>query len=218
MSSSPVDLVLADHHTMFRIPLRHFLHQQDDLRIGGDTGSASEVLALVRELHPDVLVLEPALPGVDGVPLTRTLMDGPVPTAVLALSAYDHPRYVRPLLDGAYVGFVHKADTTQHLLNAIRSVAHGEDEWVSPTIRSRVVELQSQNDPAALLGDRGVTPREREVLALLARGLSNEDIAARLHVAENTVRTHVSRLYRKLDISARPALIAWAWENDLVDA
>lgn len=203
---------------MFRIPLRHFLRLQDDLRIVGDTGSAGEVVAMVRDLHLDVLVLDPALSDVDGIPVAERLTDEPLSTSVLALSAYDHARYVRPLLDGAYVGFVHKEDSTQHLLYAIRSVAQGEDGWVSPTIRSRVVELQSQNDPAALLDDRGVTPREREVLALLARGLSNPAIAARLHVAENTVRTHVSRLYRKLDISARPALIAWAWENDLVDA
>ena len=203
---------------MFRIALRHFLHQQDDLRVGGDTGSAGEVLALVRELHPDVLVLEPALSDVDGIPVAEPLTDENASTSVLALSAYDDLSYLRPLLDEAYAGFLLKTDTTQHLLEAIRSVAQGEDRWVSPTIRSRVVELQSQNDPAALLDNRGVTTREREVLALLARGLSNRHIAARLHVAENTVRSHVSRLYTKLDVSGRPEVIAWAWENDLVDA
>lgn len=121
-------------------------------------------------------------------------------------------------MENGLAGYLRKRDAPAYIVEAVRGVARGEGGWLSPGVARKVMALRQRSDGTTLLEERGVTPREREVLNLMVRGLANQAIADALFIAKNTVRTHVSRLYEKLEVSSRREAMAWAWEHDLPEA
>ena len=201
----PVRLVLADDHPPLRAGIRALLEAEaarrgTPLDVVGEASGGHEALRLVRLHEPDVLVTDVEMPDLDGVALARAVREARLPTRVLALSAYDDPAYVRGLQGAGAAGYLTKENPAAVIAEAVFAVARGQDRWF----------VGVPADPAAEL-----TGRERDVLRALARGLSNQEIADALGVAENTVRNHLTVVYEKLGLPSARADVAWAWAHGI---
>jgi DNA-binding NarL/FixJ family response regulator len=208
-----IRLLLADDQALVRTGFRMILENADDMSVVG------EAVALARDLRPDVVLMDIRMPGVDGVAATRELCaSGDLDARVLILTTFDLDEYVYAALRAGASGFLLKDTLAADLLSAIRSVARG-DAVVAPTATRRLLERYVTADtalPPPPPGPDPLTDREREVLTLIARGLSNPEIAARLFVSEGTVKTHVSRLLAKLGLRDRVQAVVYAYESGLV--
>jgi DNA-binding NarL/FixJ family response regulator len=188
----------------------------------GEAGDGREAVERARELRPDVVLMDIRMPQMDGVEATARLAGAGIepPPRVLVLTTFDLDEYVFGALRAGAAGFLLKDAPRERLVEAIR-VVHGGDALLSPSITRRLVEdYASRTDPleppAALLGE--LTPREREVLVLVARGLANGEIAKRLVVTEATVKSHVGNLLLKLDLRDRVQAVVFAYEHGIVVA
>jgi DNA-binding NarL/FixJ family response regulator len=217
-----IRLLIVDDQELVRTGFRLFLETQDDLEVVGEAGDGAEALERARELQPDVVLMDVRMPGMDGVEATARLTAGgndPTPR-VLVLTTFDLDEYVFGALRAGAAGFLLKDAPREQLLEAIR-VVHGGDALLSPSITRRLIEdFAARTDPieppAALL--EHITPREREVLILVARGLSNSEIADRLVVTEATVKSHVGNILTKLDLRDRVQAVVFAYEHGIVAA
>lgn len=211
-----VRVVLADNQEVARLGTREVLERADDIALVAETGSGEEALRLSRERTPDVLVTEMAMPNLSGIQLAVQLADAPV--RMLVFTAFENMQYVRHLLQNGIDGYLKKQEDVRYLSEAVWALAHGEKRWVSPHIAQRVMELKQQKDALALLSECGMTPRERDVVHCMAEGMNNEQIAETLYISKNTVRTHVSRVYAKLDLHSRAAVMMWARKHAFLEA
>ena len=201
-ASPPYRLLLADDHAVFRAGLRGYLDDQPDFEVVAEAARGDEVLTLVRQHRPDLLVLDVQMPGLSGTAVVRALREGGFDTHVLVLSAFEDPAYVEAFARLGATGFVTKSRPPASIVEALREAARGEPVWlVRQPVTSPVFAL---------------TARERELLVLLARGLSNEEMAARLNVSDSTVRNGLTTVYHKLGVTGARGAIAWAWRNRLV--
>jgi DNA-binding NarL/FixJ family response regulator len=216
--SDSVEVVLADPQSVARIGTREVL-EDGGVIVVAETESGEEALRMARDERPDVLVCEMDLPELSGLQVAVRLSEAGTPSvAVLALSAYDDERYVRHLMENGIAGYLKKSEAPGRIVDAVRALARGEEGWASPGVVQKAMDLEQRADGTEQLEACGVTEREREVLRLLAKGRSNQQIADALFVSKNTARTHVSRLYEKLGVCARREAIAWAWEHGLAEA
>ncbi len=211
-----IHVVLADNQKVARLGMRAVLKQANGIAVMAETASGEEALQLARTHAPDVLVTEMDLPDLSGIQLAIRLAEAGSSVQLLAFTAYEDERYIRHLMENGIAGYLRKSDPVQYLVEAVRALAGGEERWLSPRISQRVMALRQRKDAAVLLKERGVTPREEEVLRLMAKGRLNQEIADSLNISKTTTRTHVSHLYARLDVRSRPELIAWAWEHGLV--
>ena len=207
-----IRVVIVDCQVPARIGTREILERMADINVVGETGSGNEVIRLAQEQTPDVVVAETESTDLSGLQLAARLR--PIP--VLIYSAYEEDRFIRHFLKNGLAGYLSKRDAPQYLIAAIRGLAEGENNWLSPHLARRALSPGQRGEVADHLDDRRVTPRERDVLRLMAEGLSNQQIADRLHIAKNTVRSHISNLYKKLEVSSQREAIAWAWEHGLL--
>lgn len=198
-----IQVALVDDHPVVRSGIRNLLERQPDIRVIFESGSGQEALSSVAESRPDVLVLDMELPDLNGVEVARRLREQGSPAKVLALSAYDDEGYVRELLASGAAGYLTKDEALEKIVEAVRGVAAGEQGWLSRRAAARVSEMLRGDRRAAQL-----TPREQEVLELLAQGWSNDRIGAALSISERTVRFHLSNAYQKLGVSTRAEAIA----------
>jgi DNA-binding NarL/FixJ family response regulator len=199
----PVRVVIADDHPVVRSGIREMLDAADDLEVIGEAGSGEEALRVVEEKQPDVLLLDVEMPKLSGVEVAQHLQAESSPVRLLALSSYDDQEYVRGLLEGGASGYLTKENAPDLIVEAVRAVARGEVRWF--------VQPAPPPDETPDL-----TPREADVLRLMARGLSNEQVAEELHLAESTVRKHATNVYRKLDVESAREAIAWAWQQGIM--
>ncbi len=200
-----IRIILADDHPLIRAGIRRFLEAQPDLNIVAEASNGEEALRLVRELEPDVLVLDMEMPNLDGLDVAQRIRAEGLPVRILALSAYDDAAYVSGLWETGAAGYITKEKPPSLIIEAIRAVARGEGRWfVAPA---------NQLDSVDRLN---ISERELEVLQLIAKGYSNNRIGEELFISENTVKNHVRSLYAKLDISSARELVAWAWQQGLV--
>ncbi|MEM6328377.1 MAG: response regulator transcription factor, partial [Bacteroidota bacterium] len=162
-----------------------------------------------------VVVLDVEMPGMTGVEVARAIRDEGLSSRVLVLSGYDDAEYVGAFLDAGAAGYLTKDESLRSIVEAVRGVAAGEDGWLSRRITARVLDLRRAPTEADETPG-GLTPRETEVLALVARGRTNADAAAELFVSEHTVRNHLANVYAKLGVSNRAEATAWAWRTGLV--
>jgi DNA-binding NarL/FixJ family response regulator len=221
MSATPdvVRVVVADDHHVVRTGFAALLDTQPDFTVVGTASDGAEAVRICRELSPDVVLMDVRMPGMDGIEATRQLAcpgtDGP---RIVILTTFDLDEYVYDALRAGASGFLLKDVTAERLFDAVRVIAAGE-ALLAPTVTRRLIseftrERAAPATPPAALGS--LTPRETQVLRLVAEGLSNPEIAARLVVTEETVKTHVSRVLSKLGLRGRTQAVVVAYESGLV--
>jgi DNA-binding NarL/FixJ family response regulator len=209
--------VVADDQDLVRSGLQLVLEARG-CDVVGTAGDGREAIAVVRDTAPDVVLMDIRMPVLDGIAATRELVGSGSPTRVLVLTTYDLDRYVYDALAAGAAGFLLKATPPDRLVEGIRTVAAGE-ALLAPTLTRRLIESYLRHPPAVTSRDSPVahlTDRERQVLVLMARGLSNDDIAAELVVAQTTVKTHVNRVLAKLGVASRVQAVVVAYETGLV--
>jgi DNA-binding NarL/FixJ family response regulator len=211
-------VVVADDQALVRGGLRLILDAQDDLEVVGEAEDGREAVARVAELRPDVVLMDVRMPVMDGIAATRSIVAGGDPTRVLVLTTFDSDEIVYDAMKAGASGFLLKSAPPAQLIDGVRTVASG-DALLAPRITRRLVEefvRGPRPGDAVPPGLDELTDREREVLELIARGLSNGEIAARFVVSAATVKTHVNRVFAKLGLRDRVQAVVLAYESGLV--
>jgi DNA-binding NarL/FixJ family response regulator len=215
-----IRLVVADDHEMVRTGFAGLLDTQPDFTVVGTAADGAEALRVCRDQSPDVVLMDIRMPGMDGIEATRQLAR-PDPNGgprVLILTTFDLDQYVYDAIRAGASGFLLKDVTAERLFDAVRVIAAG-DALLAPAVTRRLIAEfatlhRPDTPPSAALS--ALTPRETQVLRLVAEGLSNPEIAARLTVTEETVKTHVSRMLTKLGLRDRTQAVVTAYETGLV--
>lgn len=220
--SDAISIVVADDHEVVRAGFAALLDTQPDFTVLAVAADGAQAVTACRELGPDVVLMDVRMPGTDGIEATRQIAAAETAaTKVLILTTFDLDEYVFDALRAGASGFLLKDVTAERLFEAVRVVAAGE-ALLAPAITRRLISefarirppAAAANAPSAALGT--LTPRETEVLRLIAEGLSNPEIASRLVVTEETVKTHVSRVLAKLGLRDRTQAVVTAYESGLV--
>jgi DNA-binding NarL/FixJ family response regulator len=212
-----VRVVLADDQQLIRTALRMVMEEIDDLEVVGEAATGEEAVTLTEELRPDVVVMDIRMPQVDGIEATRRITAGPTDTRIVVLTTFDDDDHVYGALRAGASGFLVKDMALDDIIGAVRVVAAG-DALIAPSVTRRLIQdFATRPEPAR---DRrvltGITEREREVLTLVASGLSNAEIAAELCISVATAKTYLTRLLTKLDARDRVQLVIMAYEAGLV--
>ncbi|MEW9529541.1 response regulator [Microbispora sp. NPDC049125] len=211
-----VRVVLADDQPLVRAALQMVIADAPDLELVGEAGTGAEAVRLAGDLAPDVVVMDIRMPGMDGIEATRLITAGPGTARVIVLTTFDDDDYVHGALRAGASGFLVKDMALEDILTAVRVVAAG-DALIAPSVTRRLIE-EFAGRPASVPRAReldGVTAREREVLTLIGRGMSNTEIAAELVISVATVKAYVTRLLAKLDARDRVQLVIIAYEAGL---
>lgn len=199
-----IRVLLAEDHVVVRESIRQFLDRESDLEVVGEAGDGEEAVRLATQLHPDVIVMDVAMPKVNGIEATRKIKALWPATAVLALTAYDYDQYIFALLEAGAAGYLLKDVSGQELVDAIRAVRRG-DSVLHPTVARKVVARF--REPSAKAGDSRttevLTEREIEVLKRAAKGMSNKDIARELSISVRSVEAHMGSILNKLGVGSR---------------
>jgi DNA-binding NarL/FixJ family response regulator len=213
-----ISVVIADDQQMLRAGLRMVIETEPDMNVVGEAGDGVEAVSVARRLRPDVVLMDIAMPRQDGLAATRALLAAPGPPRVIMLTTFDTDENLYNALRAGASGFLLKVSSPEHLITAIRVVAGGE-ALLDPAVTTRVISAFAGSPgprPPAELGE--LTPRETDVLRLMARGQSNAEISAALTVGEATVKTHVARVLMKLGLRDRVQAVVYAYETGLVRA
>jgi NarL family two-component system response regulator LiaR len=211
-------LLLVDDHIVFREGIGALLNLEDDMQVVGEASRGEEALRLAAELQPDVILLDIAMPDMDGVEICQRLKRSLPNAAVLVLSAFDTEEAVTAALTAGASGYVVKTISHQRLVKGIRAIVRGE-MLLSPTVAARVVQQlartrqEKEREADAL---QALTPREREVFRLVAQGYTNAEIAERLVLSEKTVKTHVRNISNKLNLRGKGEMRVLAAQLGLV--
>jgi DNA-binding NarL/FixJ family response regulator len=212
-----IRVLLADDHQLVRTGFRAILESEDDIEVVGEAADGAQAVALAGRLQPDVILMDVEMPGMDGLEATRrvTAHDGP---SVLILTTFDRDDYLFAALQAGASGFLLKNGTPEALTEAVRVLAAG-DALLAPAITRRVIETFANpalRQPGAATRLAELTPREHEVLVLMAGGATNAEIAGRLRLGETTVKTHVSRVLMKIGARDRTQAVVLAYELGVV--
>src|SRR5215470_16966758 len=214
-----IGIVVADDHEVVRAGFAALLDTQPDFSVLGTASDGAAAVAVCRDLKPDVVLMDVRMPGTDGIEATRQLAADENPPRVLILTTFDLDEYVFEALRAGASGFLLKDATAERLFDAVRVVAAGE-ALLAPAITRRLIGEFARLRPQPTIPPAGalaaLTPRETQILRLVAAGLSNREIAAQLVVTEETVKTHVSRVLSKLGLRDRTQAVVTAYESGLV--
>ncbi|MCX4970379.1 response regulator transcription factor [Streptomyces sp. NBC_00654] len=215
-------VLIADDQPLQRFGFRMLLESQDDMTVVGEASNGTEALHLIAQHHPDVALMDIRMPGLDGIETTRRVIRSGTPTRVLIVTTFDLDEYAYDGLRAGASGFLVKDALPEELLSGIRAVAVG-DAVVAPSLTRRLLDTYVQHLPASpgdpTATDRRIaslTDREREILTVIGQGWSNTEIAARLHLAESTVKTHVTRILAKTGARDRVQAVILAYDTRLV--
>ena len=214
-----IRVLLADDQELVREGFATILDLQDDLEVVGSVADGVAAVSAARSLTPDVVLMDVRMPVMDGIEATRRIVSGsPEPPRVLVLTTFDLDEYVFAALQAGASGFLLKDTPRASLLAAVRAVAAG-DVLLSPVVTHRLVERFARRPAAGSAAEAwgGLSPRERDVAALVARGLSNAEIAAELVVSEATVKSHVAHVLTKTGLRDRVQVVVRAYETGLVE-
>ncbi|MGW0521767.1 response regulator [Crossiella sp. NPDC003009] len=216
-----VGVLLVDDQPLLRLGFRSVLSPEPGLEVLGEAGTGPEAIALTRALRPDVVLMDVRMPGMDGIEATRRIVAESAAAKVLVLTTFDLDEYVYGALRAGASGFLLKDAMPAELVHGIRVVAAGESA-LAPAVTRRLIErfadhlpLPERANPLDRLPDP-LTTREQEVLRALAKGLSNREIGARMHLSELTVKVHVGRILTKLGLRDRAQVIVFAYEHGIV--
>ena len=213
-----VRVVLVDDQAMVRTGLRMVLAAEPDIDVVGEAADGASGLRVITELKPDVVLLDVRMPGMDGLEAARRILAADLPTRVIILTTFDEDEFVAAALRAGVSGFLLKVGPPEDLVVAVRTVAAGQG-LLDPAVTLRVIEsfaAAPSPDPVRAGQLAQLTEREVDVLGLVAAGLTNGEIAARLYLGEATVKTHVSRVLLKLGLRDRVQAVAFAYESGLV--
>ncbi|MGD2252684.1 MAG: response regulator transcription factor [Anaerolineales bacterium] len=210
---SAVGVVIADDHPIVRSGIRNELASHNDIVVLGEAVDGDEALHQAQTLRPDVLLLDINMAGLRAVQVVRELCEMDNPPRVLVLSAFGDLEYVLAMLRAGAAGYMLKEEDPSTITEGVRAVVQGET-WLSSAVSASLVAyaLEIEDDPVK----QDLSPRETEVLGLLARGLVNEQIAESLCISIGTVKNHVSNIYEKLRVQSRAEAVAWAWQHGIV--
>jgi NarL family two-component system response regulator LiaR len=210
-SSQPIRVMLVDDHTMVRRGLATFLKVFDDLELAGEAGSGEAAIQLCGQVHPDVILMDLMMEGMDGVAATRLIRQQYPNVQVVALTSFKEQELIRNALEAGAIGYLLKDVSAEELAGAIRT-AHSGHVTLSPQAAEALVRAASQPPTPG----HDLTERERVVLALMVDGLNNTQIAAKLVVSPSTIKTHVSHILSKLGVASRSEAVAVALRNRIV--
>ncbi|MEU7837274.1 MULTISPECIES: response regulator transcription factor [unclassified Nonomuraea] len=214
-----IRIVLADDQPLIRAGLRMVIDAAPDVEVAGEAGTGAQAVQLVRRLRPDVVVMDIRMPGMDGIEATQTILAESQTTRVIMLTTFDDDDNVYASLRAGASGFLVKDMALEDILSAVHVVAAG-DALIAPGVTRRLIEDFTRGPARAPSPEArrlvGVTEREHEVLALVGGGLSNAEIAARLHISPGTAKAHVASLLAKLSARDRIQLVIMAYDAGLV--
>jgi DNA-binding NarL/FixJ family response regulator len=220
MTEPRVRVLIVDDDDLMRAGLRGVLTSDDRIELVGEADDGRQAVYRTRLLKPDVVLMDIRMPDLDGISATRELLTAFPDVKVVILTTFEQDDYIFGALSAGASGFLLKRTRPEELIAAIHTIAAG-DSLLSPSVTSRVIErMAGQPSPDAARDARleELTPRETEVLSLMARGLSNAEIAATLVIEESTVKTHVKRILAKLDARDRVQAVIFAYESGLSSA
>ncbi len=209
-----IHVLLVDDHAILREGLRALLSYYDDIEVVGEAQDGAESLVRVRELQPDVVLMDIAMPGMNGLEATRLIREQHPQTRVLILTQHEDPQYVLPLLEAGASGFVTKRALGNDLITALRVVARGET-FLYPTAATAVVDEIRRRREDAAVSPESLTPRELEILDHIVAGETNAQTAAALSISVKTVEWHRANLMSKLDVHSVADLVRYALEHEL---
>lgn len=206
-----IRVLIADDHVLFREGTRNLINQEKDMAVIGEASDGEETIKLVTELLPDVVLMDIAMPVVNGIEATKRIKDKFPKTAVLILTAYDNDQYIVAMLEAGAAGYLLKNVSGRDLINAIRAVFAGE-AILHPSIAQKVFNhfgaTTRRSEETAQLTD--ISEREMEILKLAARGMSNQDIATHLYLSRRTIQSHLANIFRKMDVGSRTEAVLQA--------
>jgi NarL family two-component system response regulator LiaR len=199
-----IKVLIADDHALFREGTRSLIEQETDMEVVGEASDGAEAIKLVTELHPHVVLMDIAMPQVNGIEATRRIKADCPTTAVLILTDYDNDQYIVALLEAGAAGYLLKNVSGADLVNAIHAVNAGE-AVLHATIAQKIFSRLGSNSrqPQDTAQGTGLSGREMEILKLAARGMSNQDIATQLYLSRRTVQAHLANIFRKMDVGSR---------------
>jgi DNA-binding NarL/FixJ family response regulator len=214
---SGIRVLVVDDQALVRAGFHMILEAESDMEVVGEAADGLEAVAAVQRHLPDVVLMDVRMPNLDGISATRRILEGGSAVKVLMLTTFDMDEYVYEAFRAGASGFLLKDAPPERLVDGIRAVASGES-LLAPSVTRRLIETFVRRQPVAPLPPSvaELTAREREVLQLMARGLSNAEIAATFVVSETTVKTHVARVLDKLDLRDRVQAVVFAYECGLV--
>jgi DNA-binding NarL/FixJ family response regulator len=214
-------VLIADDQALVRVGLRKILEAEPETTVVGEVADGEDAVAAAARLRPDVVLMDIRMPVLDGIEATRRIVRAQPATRVLMLTTFGLDSYVYDALRAGASGFMLKDAPPEEIAAAVRIVANG-DALLAPAITRSVIEEFARREPARVVTPPPavdeLTPREREVLGLLARGLSNPEICRQLVISEATAKTHVARVLQKLDLRDRVQAVIYAYESGLVVA
>ena len=218
----PIRVLLVDDQELIRAGLRGILRTSFGFQVVGECRHGGEVAGAVRALRPDVVLMDVRMPVLDGIEATRRLREDPSAPPVLALTTFEDDQVLAGMLRAGAAGFVLKGLPAEDLQRAVRAVAGG-DAWLDPSVVGRVLRVYRDAPGARAAAGAGaddpavarLTAREREVLELIATGLTNDEIAERLVLGAGTVKTHVNHIFLKLDVRNRAEAVIFAFDHGL---
>lgn len=203
-----IKVLLTDDHVMVREGTREFIQREPDMEVVGEASDGEEAIKLASELQPDVVVMDIAMPKLNGIEATKRIKELYPSIAVLILTAYDYDQYIFALLEAGAAGYLLKGVRVHELIDAIRAVYAGESV-LHPVIARRVIDRLISPTPTETGATEPLSERETEVLKLAAQGISNKDIAEHLFLSPRTVQAHLGNIFNKLGVASRTEAILY---------
>jgi DNA-binding NarL/FixJ family response regulator len=209
-----IKLLLVDDHAVLRDGLKTIIESEDDIKVIGEAVSGSDALNKVRELAPNIILMDINLPGMNGVEVTRILKQQYPHIRVLILTMHSHEEYFMSAIKEGADGYLLKDAPSDQVVEAVRTVFHGESV-IHPSMTRKLLTFHQQSQRKDKV-ENSLTEREREVLTCLVKGLTNKEIGESLFVSDKTVKIHVSNIFKKLNVKSRSQVIIHAVQNKLV--
>jgi len=209
---TPVRLVIVDDHPLVRQGLGAYLHSRTDIELVGEAAGGEEAVSLCGRLQPDIVLMDMVMPGMDGMSATREIVRANPATQVIALTSFYDRRSVKAAFEAGAIGYLLKDISGADLVEAIKAARAGQPPLAAEAAKVLITCALQPVEP-----ERGLTPREMQVLAMMAEGLNNAEIAQELYVSRSTVKAHVSRILRKLEVSSRTEAVSVAHREHMVE-